>query len=187
LELKILEERSNPLLKRTEYRFEISHPGAATPKLEEVRGELAKLLKLPKDRLVIEGMHARFGTPQTRGEALAYLTAEDVKAISREHILIRNKLKEKPVPATPGAAEAPAAVEAKPAAETKPAHPPAAAEEAKHPAAEAKKPAHEPKKPAGEGKHEAEGAHPAEGKHPPAEGKKGGHEPKKAAADAKKE
>jgi ribosomal protein S24E len=118
LELKILEERPNPLLQRVEYRFEVSHAEAATPTIDAVRTALAQQLKMPKDRLVIEGMHARFGAAQTRGAALAYKTSEAVMAVSREHILIRNGLKEKAVPAPPGAApaEAPSAPE-KPTAE----------------------------------------------------------------------
>ncbi|HEV2316096.1 MAG TPA: hypothetical protein VGV89_00775 [Thermoplasmata archaeon] len=126
MELKILEERPNPLLQRTEYRFEVTHTEAATPTIDAVRTALAQQLKVPKDRLVIEGMHARFGAPQTRGAALAYKTADAVKAVSREHILIRNGLKEKAAPAAPGAApaEAPAApekpAETKPAKEAKP-------------------------------------------------------------------
>jgi small subunit ribosomal protein S24e len=110
LDLKIVEERKNPLLKRTEYRFEMSHPTAATPKRDEVRQELASQLKVPKDRVIIERMHAKFGTPMSIGEAAAYTSKDAALATEREHILIRNGLKEKPKPATPGAEpEAPAA------------------------------------------------------------------------------
>ncbi len=131
MELKILEERSNPLLKRTEYRFEITHAEAPTPTIDQVRGELSKQLKVPKDRLVVERMHARFGAPQSRGEALAYKDAASVLAISREHILVRNGLKEKAAAsgATPAEGAAPAA----------PATPaPAATEEAAKPEKPAK-------------------------------------------------
>jgi ribosomal protein S24E len=101
-----VEERPNPLLKRTEYRFEIVHAEAATPTRDQVRGELSKQLKVPKERLIVERMHARFGAPMTRGEALAYADPKAALAISREHILIRNGLKEKAAPAAPGAAPA---------------------------------------------------------------------------------
>jgi small subunit ribosomal protein S24e len=112
VEIKVLEEKANPLLKRREFSFEISHATAATPKREEVRAEFAKVAQAPKDRVIIERMHARFGTATTRGEAMVYETAEAAKAIAREHILVRNGLKEKaakaaPAPAT--ATEAPAA------------------------------------------------------------------------------
>jgi ribosomal protein S24E len=101
-----VEERPNPLLKRTEYRFEIVHAEAATPTRDQVRGELSKQLKVPKERLIVERMHARFGAPMTRGEALAYADPKAALAISREHILIRNGLKEQAAPAAPGPAPA---------------------------------------------------------------------------------
>jgi ribosomal protein S24E len=92
MDLVVREQRPNPLLKRVEYTFEVAHVGTATPTVETVRSELAKNLKVPKDRLVIEWMRARYGTPVTRGEALAYDTADALKAVTREHILIRNGL-----------------------------------------------------------------------------------------------
>jgi small subunit ribosomal protein S24e len=113
LDLKIVEERKNPLLKRTEYRFEMSHPTASTPKRDEVRQELSKLLKVPKERVIVERMHAKFGAPMSVGEAATYTTKEAALATEREHILIRNGLKEKPKAVTPGAEpEAPAAAPA---------------------------------------------------------------------------
>jgi ribosomal protein S24E len=129
LDLKIVEERKNPLLKRVEYRFEMSHPAAATPKRDEVRQELASQLKVPKERIVVERMHAKFGTPMSVGEAAAYASKDAALATVREHILIRNGLKEKAKPAVPGAEpEAPAA----PAAEEKPAEKPAERAPEKH-------------------------------------------------------
>jgi ribosomal protein S24E len=128
MDLVVREQRPNPLLKRVEYTFEVAHIGTATPTVETVRSELAKNLKVPKDRLVIEWMRARYGTPVTRGEALAYDTADALKAVTREHILIRNGLKEKPAakgaeappadkPAAKAAEKAPKAADAKPKGE----------------------------------------------------------------------
>ena len=131
MDLKIVEERKNPLLKRTEYRFEMSHPAASTPKRDEVRQVLATQLKVPKERIIVERMHAKFGTPMSVGEAAAYATKDAALATEREHILIRNGLKEKAAPATPGAApEAPAAPAPaeSPAAEKAPAEKPPKAE-----------------------------------------------------------
>ncbi|MFZ0830803.1 MAG: hypothetical protein WCB18_06200 [Thermoplasmata archaeon] len=109
MDVKILEERPNPLLHRKEYTFEVDHAGAATPPRADVRKELAKLVKVPADRLVIERMNARFGTAKTQGEAVAYATKEAADVTVREHILIRNGLREKAKPAAPAAgAEAPA-------------------------------------------------------------------------------
>jgi len=129
LELRILEDKSNPLMKRHELKFEVAHATAATPSRDAIRGELSKLVQAPKDRVIIERMHARYGTAVTRGDAMVYETAEAAKAIVRGHILVRNGLKEKPTKsAAPAAAkEAPAPAAPAAPAET-PAAPPAAAE-----------------------------------------------------------
>ena len=111
MELKILEERKNPLLKRTEYRFEVVHGTAPTPTRDAVRQELAKATRTPKERLIVERMHASFGVARSEGLAIAYETKEALAATVREHILVRNGLKEKPKAAT----EAPAAEPPKPA------------------------------------------------------------------------
>jgi small subunit ribosomal protein S24e len=147
VEIKIVEDHPNPLLKRREYRFEIAHPTAATPSREDVRGELSKLIRAPKDRVIIERMAARYGTATTLGDALVYETADAAKSITREHILIRNGLKEKAVkgatpPAEAAATEAPKST---PAAESPKAESPA--ESAPSPKSEPKsehKPEHKP-------------------------------------------
>ncbi len=137
MEIKIVEERTNPLLKRHEFRFEVAHATAATPTRDSVRTELAKAVHAQKDRVVIERMRPRFGTAVTQGEANVYDTADAAKSISREHILVRNGLKEKEAkgaapaePAKAPAAEAPAEASPPPkkAAEAPKAEPPAAAE-----------------------------------------------------------
>jgi len=116
LEIRILEERANPLLHRREYRFEVAHATTATPKRDEVRAELAKLVKTPKDRVIVERMHARFGTAVSRGDANVYETVDALKRITRDHILVRHGLKEKPTKgAAPAAAAAPEPPKAEPA------------------------------------------------------------------------
>jgi small subunit ribosomal protein S24e len=118
LDLKIIEERPNPLLKRTEYRFEIGHGTESTPNRDSVRTALANALKVPKDRVIIERMHAKFGVAKSVGEAATYQSKAAVDAVVREHILVRNGLREKKVKGAPGAAaeETPAAPPAPPAA-----------------------------------------------------------------------
>jgi len=106
MDLKIVEERANPLLERTEYLFRADHATAATPTRDTVRTELAKLLKVPKDRLVVERMNARFGTAVTEGVAVAYQSTEARDRLVREHILVRNKIKEKAAAAPAGGAPA---------------------------------------------------------------------------------
>ena len=168
MEIRIVEERANPLLKRHELRFEVAHATAATPTRDSVRTELAKAVHAPKDRVVIERMLPRFGTAVTRGEANVYESADAAMSVSREHILVRNGLKEKAAkaaaaPATPTAPaaagapkpEAPAAA-AEPAAAPEPAPAkPAAA----HPKSHPKVPAEGEASPAPEATHKGK-AHP---------------------------
>ncbi|MGI0071145.1 MAG: 30S ribosomal protein S24e [Thermoplasmata archaeon] len=122
MEIRILEERANPLLKRHEYRFEVDHATVATPSRDSVRGELSKIVKAPKDRVIIERMGALYGTATTRGDALVYETADAAKSITRAHILVRNGLKEKAAVGTPAVdavkpSATPEAPRAEPAAE----------------------------------------------------------------------
>lgn len=116
MDLKILEERPNALLERIEYRFRADHATAPSPTRDVVRTELAKLVKVSKDRLVIERMAARFGTAVTEGVAVAYANVAARDRLVREHILVRNGIKEKKSDAPKPAEEAPAPT---PPAETK--------------------------------------------------------------------
>ena len=122
MEIRILEDKANPLMQRHEIRFEVAHATAATPSRDAVRGELSKLVNAPRDRVIIERMRARYGTAVTRGDAAVYDTADAAKAIVRSHILVRNKLKEKPTKGTvPAAASAPEAAAPAPAESPAPA------------------------------------------------------------------
>jgi small subunit ribosomal protein S24e len=153
MEIRILEERTNPLMKRHELRFEVAHATAATPTRDSVRSELAKAIHAAKDRVVIERMKPRFGTAVTRGEANVYESADAAKSITREHILVRNGLKEKvakdaAAPAPPAPAESPKPEPSKtegPAASAAPEPTPPPAAKAAHPA-----PASRPKDAGGE-------------------------------------
>ena len=61
-------------------------------------------------------MHAKFGVAKSVGEAATYQSKEAVDAVVREHILVRNGLREKKSKAAPGAA----APEPTPAAPARP-------------------------------------------------------------------
>jgi ribosomal protein S24E len=149
VEISILEDRPNPLLKRHEYRFEVAHATAATPSRDAVRGELSKLVKAPKDRVIIERMHARYGTATTRGDAVVYETVDEAKLTVRAHILVRNGLREKEAkvaapPAEPAAPVAPAKSEVPAEAKSEPKEEPKPVAE---PKADAPKPASKPRAP----------------------------------------
>jgi ribosomal protein S24E len=86
MEIEIVEKKENQLLERLEVTFKASHADEGTPQRDAVREKLSALLKAPKERVVVDAMTSEY---------------------EREHILVRNKLKEKKV-AEKKAAAAPA-------------------------------------------------------------------------------
>jgi small subunit ribosomal protein S24e len=95
MELEIQDKRENTLLKRTEVQFVLHHPNSPTPKRDNVREELSKALKVPKDRVVVDHMESSFGVHDTKGYAKIYPSKEEAIKIEREYLLLRNKLVEK--------------------------------------------------------------------------------------------
>ena len=95
MELEIQDKKENTLLNRMEVHFILHHPNAATPKRENVREELSKELKVPKDRIIVDNMESSFGIHDTKGYAKIYPTKDEAMKVEREHLLKRNKLVEK--------------------------------------------------------------------------------------------
>ena len=96
MELEIQEKRENPLLNRTEVHFIVHHPNSPTPKRENVREELSKSMKVPKDRVVIDHMNSSFGVHDSKGYAKIYPSKEEAMKVERDYLLKRNKLEAKP-------------------------------------------------------------------------------------------
>ncbi len=115
MDIKVAEERPNPLLHRKEYVVEIGHGAQPTPKREEVRKALAELLHVNKDLLVIERMRATFGAPRSRSVIHAYESKEALERTVRTHIQVRNGLRAKEAKATKAAPAAPAPAAPEPA------------------------------------------------------------------------
>lgn len=103
MEVEVVSKDENKLLERTEVRFKAVHAKEGTPQRDAVREKLASLLKVPKERVVIDSMESEFGKMETLGYAKVYKSKEAAVKYEREHILIRNKLKEKAAPAKKGA------------------------------------------------------------------------------------
>ena len=154
MELEIVAKRDNPLLKRTEVRFRVTHPSEPSPQRGALRDQLAKALHATRDIVIVDFSRSEFGRSASRGYAKVYKSKEDALRVERKHILVRNglleaeKKEEKPKeprapppkreeapkpaekPAAPPKEEKPAAkeekkAEGKPAAEKKEAKPPA--------------------------------------------------------------
>ena len=92
MEIEILEDKENRLLKRREIQFKITHENEATPKRSEVTSQLVSSIGTSKDKIVIDNIKAEFGLPQSKGYAKVYQSKEDALYFERKHILKRNKL-----------------------------------------------------------------------------------------------
>lgn len=117
MEVEIVSKDENQLLDRIEVTFKAVHAKEGTPQRDAVREKLASMLKVGKERVVVDSMQSEFGRMETIGYAKVYKSKEAAMKYEREHILVRNKLKEKkaeggkkPAPAAAApAAAAPAA------------------------------------------------------------------------------
>ncbi len=110
MELQIIKDKKNPLLKRREVSLKIVNKG--TPSRIEVKNKLAAIANSKPELIVIEQLNTAFGKQDIMGTASIYETEERLKQLAHQHLVVRGV----PKPAEEKAAEAPAA----PAAEAKP-------------------------------------------------------------------
>jgi small subunit ribosomal protein S24e len=93
MEIEILEEDANPLLHRTDVRFEVTHE-EATPSRLSVRDSLAAQLDKDSDEVVIHELDTKFGMRKTVGYAKVYDSPDAARDVEQEHMLDRNKIGE---------------------------------------------------------------------------------------------
>lgn len=151
MEIHIIKDKANPLLKRREITLKVKD--RATPPRIEVKNKLAALVNSKPELIVIEHINTIFGKQEAVGEASVYENEGRLKQLAHMHLIARDAPKVKEAPEAPAAAppaakepevkpeakqeakpkeEAKAKAEAKPKSETK-----AEAKESK-PKAEAK-------------------------------------------------
>jgi len=96
MEVKIIQQQYNPLLKRKELAFEIKHEQTrGTPSRLEVRQKLAEQLKTNLELVYVKRVKTKTGTMTARGEANAYDTMEQAKLVEPQYVIERNVPKEK--------------------------------------------------------------------------------------------
>ncbi|QHS17846.1 30S ribosomal protein S24e [Halopenitus persicus] len=91
MDIDIVSEDENPMLHRTDIRFEITHD-EATPSRLSVRDSLAATLDKDSDEVVIHELDTKFGMRKTIGYAKAYDTPDDAREVEQEYMLERNKI-----------------------------------------------------------------------------------------------
>jgi len=91
MDIDIIEEEKNPMLHRTDVRFEVTHE-EATPSRLSVRDSLAATLNKDADEVVIHQLDTKFGMRTTVGYAKVYESPEDALAVEQDHMLDRNEI-----------------------------------------------------------------------------------------------
>jgi len=96
MEIEILSERYNPLLKRKEVVFQVKHEKTrGTPSRFEIRTKLAEILKVKLEQVYVRKVETKTGTMTALGEANAYDSTEQAMLIEPKFIIERNIPKEK--------------------------------------------------------------------------------------------
>ncbi|WP_458185636.1 30S ribosomal protein S24e [Haladaptatus sp. NG-WS-4] len=91
MEVEILSQEQNPMLHRTEVRFQIVHD-EATPSRLSVRDSLAAKLDKDADEVVVHEMSTKFGMRKTVGYAKVYDSPEHARDVEQDYMLERNKI-----------------------------------------------------------------------------------------------
>ncbi|MFB6171129.1 MAG: 30S ribosomal protein S24e [Haloarculaceae archaeon] len=93
MDIEILDEDENPMLHRTDVRFEVVHD-QTTPGRLSVRDSLAARLNKDAEEVVIHRLDTKFGMRKTVGYAKVYDSAEHAQDVEQEYMLERNKIGE---------------------------------------------------------------------------------------------
>ena len=91
MEIEIISEDENPMLHRTDVRFEVVHEDA-TPSRLSVRDSLAAKLNKDSDEVVVHTLDTKFGMRKTVGYAKVYENPDFARDVEQEYMLDRNKI-----------------------------------------------------------------------------------------------
>jgi small subunit ribosomal protein S24e len=91
MEIDIIDEDENPMLHRTDVRFEVVHE-EATPSRLSVRDSLAAKLNKDSAEVVVHELDTKFGMRKTVGYAKVYDSPEYARDVEQEYMLDRNKI-----------------------------------------------------------------------------------------------
>jgi len=95
MDIAILDEDENPMLHRTDVRFELTHEDA-TPSRLSVRDSLAAMLNKDSAEVVVRELDTKYGMGRTVGLAKVYESPEYAREVEQEHMLERNKIADEP-------------------------------------------------------------------------------------------
>ena len=93
MEIDIISEEENPMLHRTDVRFEVTHEEASPSRLS-VRDSLAAKLNKDADEVVVHKLDTKYGMRTTVGYAKVYDDADAAADVEQEYMLDRNKIED---------------------------------------------------------------------------------------------
>lgn len=91
MEVEIISQEENPMLHRSDVRFQIVHDDA-TPSRLSVRDSLAAKLDKSSSEVVVHELKTKFGMRKTVGYAKVYESAEFARDVEQAYMLDRNKI-----------------------------------------------------------------------------------------------
>lgn len=103
MEIEIISDKENPLLKRREVHFRVKHEqtGSTPPRLE-VRNAVASALKVKVNFVFVKKFKTKTGKHIAVGLANVYDSADQARLVEPEYIIKRNVSPEKPREAEEG-------------------------------------------------------------------------------------
>lgn len=91
MRIKILSQKSNPLLRRNEVVFDADHSSEGqTPSRSELRKSLGKALKTDPSRIFVRQAITKTGQRSVIGYANIYETPEQARLVESQHVIARN-------------------------------------------------------------------------------------------------
>ncbi|MFB6157846.1 MAG: 30S ribosomal protein S24e [Haloferacaceae archaeon] len=91
MEIDIIDEDENPMLHRTDLRFEVTHDDV-TPSRLSVRDSLAAMLNKDAEEVVVHELDTKFGMRKTIGYAKAYESPQHARDVEQDYVLERNSI-----------------------------------------------------------------------------------------------
>ncbi len=96
MDVKIVSQKANPVLKRKEVEFTVEHTQGKTPVRLDIRRMIASQLQVSDKLVFVKRMKTLTGTSITVGAANAYESEAQAKLIEPGYIVKRNSPPEKP-------------------------------------------------------------------------------------------
>ncbi|RLI96412.1 MAG: hypothetical protein DRO99_04485 [Candidatus Aenigmatarchaeota archaeon] len=93
--MKVLSQKTNPLMKREEAWMEVDHDGKPTPTRKELIANAAKHFKAKEDQVIISKVFSEKGKASSRVKVHVYKKAEDVPKASVNAMKLRMGLLKK--------------------------------------------------------------------------------------------